>query len=337
MRRAFAGVCLGLLAASSGCVARPRLDGPLPVRNQHPAQLTVFHMAPASATTLPAGSLSGRLDLAYSNLFLQGSDSDGNSWIMDGEYLRAGTTLRLGLGKGFELLAEVPFGHTSGGFLDSAVIDYHDALGLPGQSRKMTALNAYSISASKQGTVAWTVDRQEVELMDIPLQLSWQMLPPGEDRLGVVLRGGVELPTGNDEKGFGNGELDTSLGVVLDYRFAGIGCYAHAQHTFAGTPDQSKRVGLEFADVTSIGLATELPLGDTLHAFAQIEWENSTLRGIDLPELTRDQLLLWLGGRLQVADHWGLEFGLGEDLQGLVSPDFTLWLGCTWLPGRPAP
>jgi hypothetical protein len=318
-------------------VARPRLDGPLPVRNQHPAQLTVFHMAPASATLLPAGNVSGRLDLAYSNLFLEGSDSDGNSWIMDGENGRVGATLRLGLGSGFEAQAEVPFGHTSGGFLDSAVIDYHDAFGLPGQSRKMAPRNAYSISASKLGTVAWTVDEREFELMDIPLQLSWQMLPPGEDRLGVVLRGGVELPTGNDELGFGNGEFDESIGVVLDYRFAGIGCYAHAQHTFAGTPDQAKRANLEFADVTSLGLATELPLSDALHAFAQIEWENSTLREIDLPELERNQLLLWLGGRLQVAEHWGLEFGVGEDLQGLVSPDFTLWLGGTWLPGWSAP
>jgi len=334
---AFAGGCLGLLAASSGCVARPRLDGPLPVRNQHPAQLTVFHMAPAAATALPAGTLSGRLDFAYSNLFLSDSDAAGNSWIMDGEYLRVGTTLRMGLGGGFDLQAEVPVAHTSGGFLDSAVIDYHDAFGLPGQSRKMTPPNEYSISASKEGTVAWTVDQSDIALMDIPLQLSWQMLPPGEGRLGTTLRGGIELPTGNDEHGYGNGEIDAGLGVVLDYRFAGIGCYAHAQHTFAGTPDQAKGARLEFADVTSLGLATELPLSTALHAFVQFEWETSTLREIELPELQREHLLLWLGGRLQVAEHWGIEFGLGEDLQGLVSPDFTLWLGGTWLPGRPAP
>jgi hypothetical protein len=307
------------------------------VRNQHPAQLTVFHMAPTAATALPAGTLSGRLDLAYSNLFLSGSDADGNSWIMDGEYLRVGTTLRVGLGAGFDLQAEVPVAHTTGGFLDSAVIDYHDAFGLPGQSRKMTALNAYSISASVNGTVAWSVDRSDIELMDIPLSLSWQLQPPGEDQLGVTLRGGIELPTGNDEHGFGNGEIDAGLGVLLDYRFDGIGCYAHAQHTFAGTPDQSRRVGLEFADVTSIGLATELPLSAALHAFVQLEWETSTLREIDLHELQRAHLLLWLGGRLRVAEHWGVEIGLGEDLQGLVSPDFTLWLGGTWLPGAPSP
>ncbi|HEU4419076.1 MAG TPA: DUF3187 family protein [Planctomycetota bacterium] len=334
---AFAGGCLGLLAASSGCVARPRLDGPLPVRNQHPAQLTVFHMAPAAATTRPAGTVSGRLDFAYSNMFLSGSDADGDSWIMDGEYLRVGTTLGLGLGAGFDLQAEVPVAHTTGGFLDSAVIDYHDAFGLPGQSRKMTARNAYSITASKDGAVAWSVDRSDIELMDIPLQLSWQMRPPGEGRLGVAWRGGIELPTGNDEHGFGNGEVDYGLGVVLDYRFAGIGCYAHAQHTFAGTPDQSKGAGLEFADVTSLGLASELPLSAALNAFVQFEWETSTLREIDLHEVTRDQLLLWVGGRLRVAEHWGIEFGIGEDLQGLVSPDFTLWLGGTWMPGAPGP
>ena len=201
MRRAFVGVCLGLLAASSGCVARPRLDGPLPVRNQHPAQLTVFHMDPAAATTLPAGTVSGRIDLAYSNLFLQDSDANGNRWTMDGEYLRVGTKLRLGLGGGFDVSAEVPVAHTTGGFLDSAVIDYHDAFGLPGQRRKENPHDEFEITASKDGTVAWTVEQRDLELMDIPLHITWQLLPPGEGRMGVAVRGGIELPTGNDERG----------------------------------------------------------------------------------------------------------------------------------------
>ncbi|HEX6811632.1 MAG TPA: DUF3187 family protein [Planctomycetota bacterium] len=340
MRRAFAGACLGLMAASSGCVARPRLDGPLPVRNQHPAQLTVLHMPPAQATTLPAGTLSGRIDFAYTSLFLEGADENGNGWEMDGEYLRVGTKLRLGLGRNLELATEVPIAHTTGGFLDSAVVDYHDVLGMPGQSRKIAPRNAYSISASKDGVEAWSVDRDDIELMDIPLHLTWQLLPAGEHQLGVALRGGVEFPTGSDERGYGNGELDTGLGILLDYRTSAIGLYGHAQHTFAGTPDQARAAGVGFADVTSLGLAAELPLSETLHAFAQIEWETSTLREIDLDLVARDQLLLWLGGRLRVAEHWGIELGLGEDLQGLVSPDFTLWLGGTWLPAaspKPGP
>ena len=40
---------------------------------------------------------------------------------------------RQGLGDGLEFGFELPFAHTSGGFLDRFLIDYHDALGLPDQ------------------------------------------------------------------------------------------------------------------------------------------------------------------------------------------------------------
>lgn len=336
-RRVVSGFLVVGAAHIAGCVAQPDLQGPMPVRNQHPAQLTVLHLPPAAAAMLPAGDVQVRLDSAYSSLFLLGSEGN-RSWLMDGEYLRVGTGIRVGLGAGVELATEIPVAHTSGGFLDGFVIDYHDLFGLPDQGRDSYPKDEYRVEAVRGNTTVWEVERDGFELLDVPLYASVALLPTGTERLGVAARGGIELPTGDDERGYGNGEVDASLGIVLDYRLDAMALYGHVQHTFAGTPDRTQRSGLEFADVTSLGGAAELPLASDLHAFLQVEWERSTLRNFGLPVTDRDQLLFWVGCRWQTTAALGVEVGFGEDLQGLASPDFTAWLGMVWNPrGRAAP
>lgn len=305
----------------------------MPVRNQHPAQLTVMHLPTASACSLPMGKVAVRGDAAYSSLFLLGSGPNGARWKMDGEYLRVGTSVRAGLGSGLELGVEVPFAHTSGGFLDSFVIDYHDALGLPDQDRQNNPRGDFEIAARRGSRDVWTVSEENGTLLDVPLTLSWQVADPAEG-LGLAVRGGIELPTGNDRRGYGNGQIDTSVGVVLEQHWFGCGFYEHVQHTFAGTPEQSREQGFRFRDVTSAGLAIEAPLDSDLAALLQFEWETSTLRELGIRTTERQQVLLWAGFRLALDTDTRVEVGFGEDLVGLVSPDFTAWLALAWTPGR---
>jgi hypothetical protein len=76
-----------------------------------------------------------------------------------------------------------------------------------------------------------------------------------------------------------------------------------------------------------------LPLTESLHVLVQVELETSPLRRLGPNVASREQLLLWVGSRYQVAPEWSMEMGFGEDLRGLASPDFTVWLGVTWKPG----
>ncbi|MCC7397142.1 MAG: DUF3187 family protein [Planctomycetes bacterium] len=316
---------------SAACVAAPQWQGPLPTRNQHPAQLTVMQMAPAAARVLAAGASAARLDSAYSSLFLSGN-SPGANWLMDGELLRTAATVRHGLGSGLEVAAELPFAHASGGFLDALLIDYHELFGFPDQNRDTTERDRFLVSARQNGNEVFGMEPHGVHLLDVPLWLTWQAVAPTEHGPGLALRTGLELPSGDDGRGYGNGELDYSLGAVLEWRAAGIGWYGHAQHTFAGSPASARQFGFDFADVTTLGLAAELPLTNGLHAFAQLAWENSTLRRLAVPAAERDQMLLWIGGRLRLDEQWAIEVAFGEDLIGKASPDFTAWLGVAWLP-----
>lgn len=331
MRQVLAGGLTAMAALAPGCVTPAERGGPMPVRNQHPAQLTQLHLPPAATTPMPAGAVQARLDAAYSSLFLLGARS-GTSWIMDGEYLRVGLRGRVGLGAGFELAGELPFAHTSGGFLDAFVIDYHDWFGMPDQGRDTSARDQFEIEARRNGRLAWQVEPDSAELLDVPVYVSWQAMAPAPGRPGVAGRAGVELPTGDDERGYGSGGLDASLGIVLEYHTGPVSWYAHGQHTFASTPDPARRAGLDFADVTSAGLAAELPLLAQITALVQVEWETSTLRRLDVPVAQRDQVLLWVGGRWRAGSRWSVEVGFGEDLQSLASPDFTAWLGVAYAP-----
>lgn len=333
MRLAILGGLAVIAVTVPACVTNPEMYGPMPVRNNHPAQLTVMHMDPADASVLPAGRTTWRTDFAYTSLFLFGNDSVGGSWFMDGELLRGALDARLGLGHGLQLGVQLAGAHTSGGFLDNFVEDYHDTLGLPDQNRSTSEDDRFRVQASVGAATLWQMDESSAEFMDLPIQLTWQLREPGEDRFGVAVRGGVELPIGDQSDGYGNGEIDASIGTLFDYRSNGIGFNGHFQHTFAGTPRQARDTGLKFEDVTSIGLGTELPLDDGFHALVQVEWETSTLRNLGPKTAAREQLLLWVGGRYQTSPEWQVEIGFGEDLRGLASPDFTAWLGIIYRPG----
>ncbi len=331
LRAACWAVAAATLAAA-GCVQRPDLKGPMPVRNQHPAQLLVMHLDPVGADVLPAGRTAWRTDVAYTSLFLVGRDP-GSAWVMDGELMRTALDAKLGLGAGLQLGLQVPTAHTSGGFLDSFIKDYHDAFGFPDQDRSSNPDDQWLVEASRGGQAVWSMQESSAELLDVPVHLAWQLREPGEDRLGLVLRGGFELPTGDQDKGYGNGGVDWAVGAALEYRNRGVGYSLTAQHTFAATPRPSRTAGLRLQGVTSAAFGAELPITDTLHALVQTEWETSTLRDLGVRAAARQQLMLWVGGRWSLSPEWSLELGFGEDLIELASPDFTGWISMQWRPG----
>ena len=324
-----------LLPLCSACATRPRFRGPMPVRNQHPAQLTVLHMDPAGASPLGPGEVGLRVDTAYTSLFLAGMGG-GNHFEMDGEIMRAAAKARIGVGHALELAVELPVVYTTGGFLDGFLIDWHDLWGLPSQGRPTAPRNGFSVNAQRQGTTVFALEERSLELADVPVALSWAFVPLTDDRpFGAALRAAVELPTGDEDAGVGNGEFDWSLGLTGELRWDLVAMTGHVQHTFAGTPAQAAAGGLQFGDVTSAGVGVEVALTDSLAALLQTELETSTLRGLGFDRVSDIQWLLWTGARAQLAPGVALEFGLGEDLSSFIAPDFTAYVGLAFDLGRP--
>lgn len=316
-------IALPLLGA---CSASPRFDGPLAARNQHPAQLTVGRLRPRTAEVPPSGGV--RLDWrnAYSSLFLFGT-GNGDSFEMDGEYLRTSVSARVGLSSGVDLEAELPFAHASGGFLDDFVVDWHSFWDFPDQGRDGATRGGFRVEAQDAGRTVYGLEPHGFHLLDVPLVVSWSVVPIGPERpYGLLVRGGVELPTGDDRRGYGSGEPDWMVGAVGELRTGPVAWNAHVEHTWAGTPGPARDAGFEFSDVLSLGAGGELALDDHWTALAQVEMDRSTLRQLDLRRASDDQWLLWTGLRARLADGFRMEVGIGEDLSQHIAPDFTAWL-----------
>jgi len=319
-------------AALGACTAVRPPGGPLPVRNQHPAQLTVLHLDPECAAPLPTGQVAMRADASYSSLFLNGSKG-GNSYTMDGEYLRARLGARVGLGSGFDLGADLPVAYTTGGFLDSFVIKWHNLWNFPDQGRSDVPQDQFQVSAVANGTEAFAVRDNALELMDLPIRLKWCPLEPSPGGIGVALQASVELPTGNDQHGFGNGGVDYGTGVLFEWWPGAVALSAHYGYTIAATPAKSRAAGLDFADVSSAGIGAEVPVGGDFAALVQFEYETSTLRNLHFDRVSRDQVLLWVGGRASLSSRLQIEFAIGEDLTQDIAPDFSLFAGLSWRTG----
>ena len=292
-------------------------------------------MDPAGTAPLPAAEARVRVDAAYSSYFVSGANL-ANSFVMDGELLRAGVKTGVGLGHDLELHFELAVAHTSGGFLDSFLIDYHDFFGFPDGGRKNVPNNRFLVEARQSGNTVYEMSEEKLELLDLPVELRWAFLPiTREQPFGASLRAAVEFPTGDQDHGFGNGEMDYSVGLVGEYRHDIVAVTAHVQYTFAGTPDLAERGGLHYQDVTSAGIGTEICVSDRVTLLAQTEFETSTLRDIDLSQVEDPQWTIWAGARTRLSPRISVEAGFGEDLITDVSPDFTAYLAFVFDLGGP--
>ncbi len=315
-------ICAFVVAS---CAGTRRFDGPLSVRNQHPAQSVVMQLEPDGARAVPADQTRLRMDLAYTSLFLAGS-GNGNSFRMDGETARFAWKALYGLGGGVEVGIEFPIGHASGGFLDDFVIDWHDTFGFPDQGRTNAPRDGFDVVARRGGREVYRLDEERGTLLDIPIHVGWTPLPITAERpFGVKLRAGFELPTGNEDRGWSSGGIDTAFGISTEAEFGDFAWHAHVAHTWTETPAPARRDGFRFRDVTRAGTGIEWALFDSASVLVQAEWETSTLRGLGFDRVADPQLLLWTGVRWRWHPRIAFEVALGEDLLADVSPDFSTY------------
>jgi Protein of unknown function (DUF3187) len=308
------------------CVTPPGFGGPMAVRNQHPAQLVVLRMEPASGQTLPAGASRAELSTSYSSLFLRGTGAT-DTFVMDGELLRTSLGAKYGLTESLQVDVAVPIVHTSSGFLDRSIEDWHDIIGTPDSGRRRVQNNQYAVNATRNGQSVYSLDQTTLALMDIPVGLTWQLWRPTADKpFAFAVRGAVEFPTGDAEDGTGNGGFDFAFGAVGEILLGPLNLTAHGEYTFAHTPDRSKAAGLDFGDVASGGVGIETALTMDTTFLAQIEIDQSVLRNLKNANTDATQVMLWLGFRTRLSSDVSVEVGFAEDLAAEVSPDFTAFL-----------
>jgi hypothetical protein len=187
----------------------------------------------------------------------------------------------------------------------------------------------FEVRAVQQGNVVYQMERRDLALLDIPLEVqwhAWQWRSPAV-HLDLALRGALELPTGDQRAGYGNGGLDFALGVVGELGCGPLALTSHVGRSFVHTPDRAREAGLSYADSTSFGVGLELALTADTAAIAQVEMEQTALRRLIGVHTESDHWLLWVGLRTRLSDALSIELSFGEDLTLNGPPDFTAHLG----------
>jgi len=321
-------IALSVLLALSACSTLQE-PAPLPARNQHPFQLLRAHPLPRAARAVPSGEVELASSLDWTSLWL--SPGDGKDRIqLDGELLRADLMARFGLGHRLDLDVGIPVVHTSTGVLDGLVIFWHDALGLPQGGRDTVPRDDFNVRIEKfNGSTLTTIDSMPANATsvgDLPVFLNWFPVE-SDDGLCLGVRGGIELPTGDADRGFGSGGVDFALGALAQYNGGTWSGFAWYDRSWVHTPDQLSRAGLEFPVADTFGIGAQFGLSKNLSAIVQYEWEDPLLANLDSVRANRTHLLVWIAGRYRFSDRFGLDLGFSEDPITNLSTDVTFHLG----------
>lgn len=325
-----AAALFGVLA---GCTSTKAADaegvprrGPIRARSNGPFVQQFPSIRPRSAETTPVGSVDLQVLSAYSSIFEVGSGPAG-SVSFDGELWRTSAFVRTGLGERTDVEIEIPFLYASSGFLDVFIENWHAVLGLPDQGREDRPQFDYDMRLTAGGQDVFELTDNRFGLCDIPITLTQRVVDARGAAPSVYVSGLVELPTGSEDDGFGNGALEWGVGLGLestieDWSFGGG----------VGWNDRVRPTSFVEADL-------EVDDGIGLHGDAEWRWtpESSLLIGLryenavtdefEIEELSGDVLELDLG--VAIDDAWAGRwiFGFAEDLLSKSGPDFTAMLG----------
>lgn len=317
-------VPLGAGCASFGDGPGP--VGPAPIRSAHPVTMTLLDFEIRSARTQAAGAFGWDLSVDYTSMFQQ-SEANGSSVSFDGEWTRVEFDVRFGLTDRLELFAAVPILYTSSGFLDATIEGYHDLFDFNQDGRDQNPRDQFAAEITKNGNLAWRLEEDRLGFGDVPIGLAFAAVREDASTPGVLVRGAVEIPVGRESAGFGNGEFDGGIGVVVEKRLGPVTTTLGGDWTWVGRPRSMAGTGVDLEDFGAAFAHVEIGITDALRGLVGLDYTGQSLRGLHVPEGSRDQLMLSVGGALRIGERTAVRFDFTEDLIGDVSPDFTARLG----------
>lgn len=318
-------VLLSLASCSAlpGDPTRP-VRGPLPGRVQHPLALSTFGFRPRSAAILPKGSTRVAAQLSYASIFERGFNAS-NGASFDGELGSAVLGGQWGLGSGLDLAVEVPLLYGTGGFLDSFVEAFHEVFAFPNADREKFARDQYSMSLSHSGIELYSLDEDHVGLGDIPVYLTYGESFGSGWRL--ALRGGLEIPIGDEGRGFGSNGVDGGVQVLVERDFERLTMQAHLGWVRVDSPGIYRRAGTRLENRVEGGLVAEFRATPKLSWITQLTYQTPFVEDFDLEEIDDPILDLGIGFARDLPGGSILHVGFQEDLIANAGPDFTALVG----------
>lgn len=300
--------------------------GPLPERSNGPLAQTFLVLRPRGAAITAVGDVDLRVQSAYSSIFEVGNGTQG-AVSFDGELWRTSAAARTGLGPRTDLEVELPFLYATSGFLDVFIETWHSLLGLPDSGRDSRPHFDYDMRVTAGSDEVYSLEGDRIGLCDVPIVVTHRIVDARGSSPAVFVQGALELPTGSEDRGFGNGEVDWGVGIGLESE---LGDWTVGGGLGWSDRQRSSRfvsAGLETEDGVAAHASGEWRAHDAWSLLLGLRFENAVSESLEIEELSGEVLELDIGAAI---DGWGTSrwfVGFSEDLISASGPDFTAFLG----------
>ena len=262
------------------------VGGPFPVRSLSPIQLLYFQFTPERAIPLPRGMWNVRFDLVEANILARDQNGD-DSLLFDFELTRGNLALQYGLVDHLAVGLEIPLLYTWKGFLDGPIEWFEDVTGFKRTIRFERSQYLFDYILNKNGRTALKGTSGAIGIGDISLSAKALLREEGQLAPAIAGRFALKLPTGDEDRALGSGEVDVALGVALEKTFGPVRLYFNTGLTiptgnpFAGT-------GIDSVPMLSTFLTAEYRLTERFSILVQLNGITPPVRhtGLDIDQST---------------------------------------------------
>jgi hypothetical protein len=299
--------------------------GPLRLVNQQPLQLLFLQPFPDVVSLVNPGHALVHLNTALSNTLLQ----QNRDYVaeLDLEMLRTVIDLRYGLLSNVEIGLELPLLFTYSGILDDFIEGTEGFFGRKRRQRR----------DENQGQFAYQVLRGDrpfirgrdnaVGIGDVVWKLKVRVWRERAWRPGLSLRAAVKFPTGSTSRAFGSGEVDGSVGFLLQQSFGRFTLYLNGDVTFPGEAFDPVSLQPFFAGIAAV----EYRIARPVSVVAQFRGDTRPFHDT-IPILDKRLLEVILGLNWALTHRIRLQAGLSEDVfeSSCCAADLSFFLNLTW-------
>jgi hypothetical protein len=319
----------GVCQAAAASETFPAPYGPLRLVNQQPLQLLFLQPFPDQADVTPVGHLRVHLNVALTNTLVE--DKQDVTASLDLEMVRTVIDLRYGVYPHLEVGLALPIMYTYGGILDHFILGIERLL-TPGHERtirKNQVAGAFTYRVARGNRLFIQGQDDAMGIGDVVLQAKARILPEQERLPALSLRAAVKFPSGDPDRAFGSGEVDGSLGFLLQKSWWRFTFYVNGDVTFPGQAFEDVDVSLHpfFLGV----LAIEFRLSRPVSLVLQLRGDTRPFHDTTNPILDRHIIETDLGVNWALSRSLVLQAGLAEDQfnSDCCSADVSFFLNLT--------
>jgi Protein of unknown function (DUF3187) len=320
--------CSAVWRAEAASDTFPAPYGPLRLVNQQPVQLLFLQPFPDRTDVTPFQHFDVDLNVALTNTLV--GDQQDFTANLDLEMVRTVIALRYGVHPNFEVGVALPIIYTYGGILDHFILDVERLL-TPGRERplrKNQDAGAFTYQVSRGDRVFIQGQDDALGIGDIVLQAKAHILHEQAWLPAVSLRAAVKFPSGDADRAFGSGEVDGSVGVLLQKTWWRFTFYVNADVTFPGQAFDDVGVSLHpfFLGLFAIEFRVSRPVSLVLQLRGDTRPFHDTISILDKRILETHLGVNWAISRQLV-----LQAGLAEDQfnSACCSADVSFFLNLT--------